>query len=106
VPANASKSASPSPSPSPKAPGEDHDDVTAETGSTFNTGQKTKRKNAKDNKSETLVDLFVRQLEVTEQKREEQRQHLARSEEREEKIVNLLTALVTHHIKGQSRQTE
>jgi hypothetical protein len=64
-----------------------------------------KRKTRHD-KSESLVDLFVRQLEITEEKREEQRQILARSEEREEKIVNLLTALVTHHITGQGAKAD
>lgn len=70
----------------------------------FNSGKKVKQK--KNDKSNVIVELMVEGLEIKKEEREETKAMLARSEEREQKLVDIMELLVTHYVKkGDSRES-
>jgi len=103
-----------SPSLSPKDEASSISGVTSDTNS-FNCGQKVKRKG----RNEVFIDMVEkqnemaeRQIEMNEKRIEEQRRataaleaSLAKSEANEDKVINLLAALVSHHI-GNGKGTD
>ena len=65
----------------------------------YNSGKKLNQKN---NKNKEIVDLMKQNLEIKEveiEEKKKQRELLERAEEREQKLVGLMEALVTHLIK-------
>ena len=83
-----------------------NNDDNSEAGSSFNSGKKSKRKIANP-KSEALVDLMLKKLELEEEQREEKEekeaeqhkkedQRAERQEMRAEKLVNIMETLVKH----------
>ena len=88
--------------PTASSPLESPDDEDVGTTGSFNMGKKIKRKRRKD-KSDVLVDIMMRQLEVQEEQKEEkkkihaeQQASLVRSEEREQKLVDIFEVLTKH----------
>jgi hypothetical protein len=92
--------ASGSPGPTTPCPISSQDEDT-DSPSPFNTGKKVKRK--RNDKSEAIIDLMMQGLEIKEseieQRKKEREVHeaiLARAEEREQKLVDIMEILVRH----------
>jgi len=83
----------PTPSVSPN-----NGDERSEVGSNFNSGRKNKRKGTANPKSEALIDLMLKKLELEEEqckkKEIKEAEHVERQEIRADKLINIMETLV------------